>query len=145
MEKRTIHINIGDAKLNPSLKSPAAQLQCQTRAKESALFGRAVQKQAIHANSKTLQVFSKEMEKKGPFRRAAVLILEDTGLLASSFIFTYFSLEGSWDHSAVGTSATSNAKNTKSSEVSHWRVVSSGPFYTMAVSLRLLTKSRSRC
>lgn len=44
----------------------------------------------IHTNSKTLQVFSKELEKKDPFKssRAAVLISEDTGLLASSFIFT---------------------------------------------------------
>lgn len=33
--KRTIHISLGDAKLDLSLKSPNAQLQCQARAKES--------------------------------------------------------------------------------------------------------------
>lgn len=54
------------------------------------LFRRTVPKEASHTNSRTLQVFSKELGRKGPFTssRAALLISEDTGLLASSFIFT---------------------------------------------------------
>lgn len=81
MEKRTIHISIGDVKVDLSLKSNA-QLQCQARANEDT-----PRKCCSGTGNRGSKLTVKHCK---PFKssRAAVLISEETGLLASSFIFT---------------------------------------------------------
>lgn len=93
VEKRTIHDSIRDAKLDPSLKSPNAQLQCQARVKESAPRKRCSGELSRNRQSTlTVKPCKSSLKNwgKSSFKssRAAVLISEDTGLLASSFIFT---------------------------------------------------------
>ena len=128
MEKRTIHISIGDAKLDRSLKSPNAQLQCQARAKKSGprkccsgeLSRNRQSTLTVNPCKSSLKnckkkVLLKVQELQSSFQRIQGC-LHQALFLQSVY---HFSLEWSWDHSAVGISATTNAKNTKSSKVSH--------------------------
>lgn len=121
--------------------------QSRTECSQEILSRRAEQKQVIQTNSKTLSL-SKKLEKKVLLKvqelRSSFQRIQ--GCLHQTLFLqnvNHFSLKGSWDHSAVGISATSNAKNTKSSEVGSGMLSALDLSTWSLCLLHLLTKSRS--